>query len=183
MQTEFHSNERRERWDLSFLVDAKVAARRSKDPSTKVGAVAVRPDLTHASQGYNGFPRGVADTEERLNTREIKYDLVVHAETNAILTAKEPLTGCTLYLTFPPCIRCTTSIIQAGISRVVAIKPTEEQEARWGFSKSRDLLAEVGIELTEYEHSQVIVSAAQDGIAFIDLTDKAPRFECCSCAS
>jgi len=180
MRTEFDSNERRERWDLSFLVDAKVAARRSKDPSTKVGAVAVRPDLTHASQGYNGFPRGVLDTEERLTNREIKYELVVHAETNALLTAKEPLVGYTLYCTFPPCVRCATSIIQAGIARVVSIKPTEEQEARWAFAKTRNLFAEVGIEMTEYEMDQVLLSAAGDGIAFIEWHNDRKLVSACS---
>lgn len=181
MRTEFDEKERRQRWDLSFLVDAKVAARRSKDPSTKVGAVVVRPDLTTASQGYNGFPRGIADTAERLNTREIKYDLVVHAETNALLAAKEPLNGCTMYTTFPPCIRCSTSIIQAGITRVVSIKPTEEQEARWEFEKTRDLLNEAGVELTEYEHSLVIVSAAEDGLAFFSEAHEAEKSQPCSC--
>ena len=181
MRTEFDEKERRQRWDLSFLVDAKVAARRSKDPSTKVGAVVVRPDLTTASQGYNGFPRGIADTAERLNTREIKYDLVVHAETNALLAAKEPLSGCTMYTTFPPCIRCATSVIQAGIARIVSIKPTEEQEARWGFYRTRDLLAEAGIEMTEYEHSLVDASAAKDGLAFVAEAHGAETAKPCSC--
>lgn len=169
------------KWDLSFLVDALVEARRSKDPSTKVGALIVRPDLTTASRGYNGFPRGIADTEERLNDRPTKYDLVVHAETNALLTAKEPLKGYTLYSTFPPCIRCVTSIIQAGIARVVSIQPTPEQEERWGFSKSRELLAEAGLLQAEYPRQDVIQAAWESGIIFADEKKRASITAACAC--
>ncbi|WLB77042.1 deoxycytidylate deaminase [Bradyrhizobium elkanii] len=90
---------KQERWDRYFLKVAQAVSTASKDPSTKVGAVIVRPDRTMASFGYNGFPRGIADTDERLNNREVKYDLVVHGEINAILTAREPLHG---YANAPP---------------------------------------------------------------------------------
>lgn len=164
---------RQKKWDLSYLVDAMVEARRSKDPSTKVGGIVVRPDLTTASRGYNGFPRRVADTDERLNDRTVKYELVVHAETNALLTAKEPITGYTMYTTFPPCIRCAVSIIQAGISRVVSIKPTPEQEERWGFGRTREIFTEAGILLDEYDLGDVLKSANDDGILFSEKLLKA----------
>jgi dCMP deaminase len=80
-------------WDAYFIGIAREVSTASKDPSTKVGAVIVRPDWTVAAMGYNGFPRGIADTPERLNDRETKYALVTHAEVNAILTAREPLHG------------------------------------------------------------------------------------------
>ena len=128
----------------------------------------MRPDLTTASRGYNGFPRGIADTPGRLNDREVKYELVVHAETNALLTAREPLHGYTLYCTFPPCSRCAVSIIQAGIVRVVAIKPTAEQEERWGFWRTRDLFKEAGIDISEYPIRDVVMSAAEDGVYFTE---------------
>jgi len=185
MESEFFDIEayhaRQKKWDLSYLVDAMVEARRSKDPSTKVGGIVVRPDLTTASRGYNGFPRRVADTEGRLTDRAIKLDLVVHAETNALLTAKEPLTGYTMYTTFPPCIRCAVSIIQAGIGRVVAIKPTPQQEERWGFGRTRDILQEAGIELQEYELGDVLESAKADGISFSEKLLKAMGKDAPSC--
>ena len=54
-----------EKWDRRFLALAEHVADWSKDPSTKTGAVIVRPDRTIASMGYNGFPRGMADTDDR----------------------------------------------------------------------------------------------------------------------
>lgn len=107
-------------WDNRFLVLARDISLWSKDPSTKCGAVIIRPDRTLASIGYNGFPRGVPDIEEHLSDREEKYPRVVHAELNAILNAREPLHGCTLYQ-FPgqSCSNCAAAIIQSGIRRVV----------------------------------------------------------------
>lgn len=140
-------------WDQYFLRIASVAASKSKDPSTQVGAVIVRPDKTIVSVSYNGFPRGVADTLERLNDRPTKYSLVVHAEMNAILSARESLNGYTLYtVPFMPCDRCFVHVIQAGIKRVVFPPATVSQEERWGeaFNRVRRLAQEVDIQLVEY---------------------------------
>ena len=92
----------------------------SKDPSTKVGAVIVRPDRSVVSVGYNGFPRGVSDKESRYNDKPTKYSLVVHAEANAILAAKEPVSDSVLYVTLFPCNECAKLIIQSGIRTIVA---------------------------------------------------------------
>lgn len=141
-------------WDEYFLRIAAVAASKSKDPSTQVGAVIVRPDNTQVSAGYNGFPRGVADTPERLNDRNIKYSLVIHAEMNAILTARESLNGCTLYtVPFMPCDRCFVHVIQAGIKRVVYTRATDDQNIRWGeaFARVLALATETNIEMVEYQ--------------------------------
>jgi dCMP deaminase len=103
-------------WHNWFFGLAEHVSTASKDPSTKVGAVIVRPDRTIASVGYNGFPRGVEDT---YTTREAKLLRTVHAEANAILTAHEPLHGYTLYVTpLHPCANCAALIIQAGIKHV-----------------------------------------------------------------
>jgi dCMP deaminase len=144
------TGERQRRWDLSFLEDAKHASRRSKDPSTQVGAVIIRPNMTEASRGYNGFARGVIDTPERLANRDLKYQLVIHAEENAILTARESLEGYTLYTwPMPPCDRCASRIIQAGIRRVVGTTEiNREKFDRWleSFQFARDLFIEAGVE-------------------------------------
>lgn len=108
-------------WDSYFLTVADAVATKSKDQSTKVGAVIVDGNKVIRATGYNGFPRGIADTAERLNDRAVKYSLITHAETNAILAAARvgvPLDGCTLYCTMHPCSRCAGLIIQAGIKRV-----------------------------------------------------------------
>jgi dCMP deaminase len=107
-------------WDQRMLQLAEHVSTWSKDPSTKVGAVITRPDHTIASVGFNGFPRGVHDTDERLENRSTKYNLVVHAEINAILHAHEPVNGYTLYVhPLFPCANCAGAIIQSGISTVV----------------------------------------------------------------
>jgi dCMP deaminase len=132
-------------WDRYFLSVAESVAGASKDPSTKVGAVIVRNDRTFVSFGYNGFPRGIADTAERLNDRTIKNDLVVHAEVNAIVTAREPLRGACIYIwPFLSCKKCALTVIQSGISRVVA--PYNDNE-RWAasFKEAQDLYDEAGV--------------------------------------
>lgn len=138
-------------WDEWFLGLAEYTASRSKDPSTKCGAVIVRPDRTIAALGYNGFPRGISDAEELLANREEKYKRVIHCEMNAILTAREPLPGYTLYVwPFLTCERCAVHVIQAGIKRVVAPEATTEQLARWAdsFSLSLALFDEANVEVT-----------------------------------
>lgn len=133
-------------WDDRFLKLAQHIAQWSKDPSTKVGAVIVRPNRTIASVGYNGFPRGVND-DERLNDRPYKYAMTVHAEANAILSANERLDGCTLYVTpLSPCSSCASIIIQSGIKRVVAYMPHQPEHWADSFAIARTMLDEAGIE-------------------------------------
>lgn len=111
----------RNKWDLRFIELAKHISLWSKDPSTCVGAVIVDKKNRVISLGYNGFPRGVKDTPERLNNREVKYSMVVHAEINALLFTTQPLDGATLYLfPFLSCSKCTAIIINSGIKRVIA---------------------------------------------------------------
>ena len=75
------------KWDQRFLELAKQISTWSKDPSTQVGCVVVGPDREIRSTGFNGLPRGIEDTSERLNNREIKYPMICHAEENAIMHA------------------------------------------------------------------------------------------------
>lgn len=137
-------------WDKRMLDLAAHIATWSKDPSTKVGAVIMRPDRTIASMGYNGFPRNVGDTAERYEDRDIKYAMVVHAEANAIVHSRESLLDMTIFLTLPPCADCAGLIIQSGIRRVVCIAPDAERRERWGssFEIMESMLLESGVELT-----------------------------------
>ena len=136
-------------WHARFLDLAEQIATWSKDPSRGVGAVIVSPMRQVIATGYNGLPRGFADLPERLR-RPVKYDIIVHAEMNAIVqcarNAVSPV-GATLYSSFSPCINCALSIVQAGIERVVtwAIKEGDEH---WNDSiaKSIVLFEETGIE-------------------------------------
>ena len=76
-----------EKWDRRFLDLASHICGWSKDPSTKVGCVVVGEDREIRSTGFNGFPRGIEDSMERLDDRELKYPLICHAEENAIMHA------------------------------------------------------------------------------------------------
>lgn len=136
------------KWDHRFLGLASFIAGWSKDPSTKVGAVITRGNKI-VSVGYNGFAHGVEDTDARLNEREVKYKLVVHAEPNAIITAKQDLTGCTMYVwPLMPCHACASLIAQAGITKVVTVY---DPNPRWAdsFELSRMIFREAGVELIE----------------------------------
>ena len=111
-----------DKWDMRFLDLATHISEWSKDPSTKVGCVVVGPDREIRSTGFNGFPRGILDSDDRLTDRDLKYPLICHAEENAIMHAARiglALKGCTAYVTWPPCTRCARSLIQAGISEIV----------------------------------------------------------------
>ena len=137
-------------WDNRFLDMAKLVSTWSKDPSTKVGAVIVDPSNRLVSVGYNGFPKHVTDNE-RLLDREKKYDIIVHAEVNAILFANKKVNGCTLYTwPFQPCPRCAGLIIQSGISRVVSIR---NRNPRWvdDFITAKQLLLEASVKLDIYD--------------------------------
>ena len=114
-------------WGEKYIHLAKEISTWSKDPSTKVGAIVVGCDGQILSQGFNGFPRGIKDSDERLNNRERKYELVVHAEMNAIYNASlngVSLKDSTLYVYgLPICNECAKGIIQVGIKKVVATRP------------------------------------------------------------
>lgn len=153
------------KWDRHFISLALENARMSKDPATQAGAVIVGPDREVRSMGYNGLPRGIADTPERLQNKDLKRSLIVHAEMNAILNAARigvSTRGCTLYLALTdetgqvwggaPCTRCTVEIIQAGITQVVA-KPFKNQTSYWTDSveQARALLQEAQVQYREID--------------------------------
>ena len=139
------------KWDFRFIELAKHISLWSKDPSTKVGCVVVGEDREIRSTGFNGFPRGIDDDEDRLTNREKKYPLICHAEENAIMHAARigvSLKNSTAYVTWPPCSRCARSLIQAGIKEVVYPDAGKIPE-RWqeDFTISNEMLREAGVEV------------------------------------
>jgi dCMP deaminase len=146
-------------WDRWFLGLAQYVSTASKDPSTKVGAVIVDQKRRVVSVGYNGFARGVSDSQERYADRQTKYKMVVHAERNAILFAGRSLEYCTLYTwPFCPCSVCAAMVIQAGITRVVAPMASPELLQRWGedMDLSRVMFHEavVKVDLLDYSNQK-----------------------------
>lgn len=122
------------KWDIRFLKIAKEISTWSKDPSSKIGAVIVNDDRRILATGYNGFPRGIEDSDERLNNREEKYPRIIHAELNALMNALYngvSVKGATLYVYgLPVCSDCTKSVIQSGIKRVV-LTATHNAPEKW----------------------------------------------------
>ena len=138
-----------DKWAQRFIDLAFHLSGWSKDPSTKVGCVVVGEDREIRSTGFNGFPRGISDDNERLTDRAKKYPLICHAEENAIMHAARigvSLKGNTAFVTWPPCSRCARSLIQAGIREVVYPTPQEIPE-RWleDFETSNGMLKEAGV--------------------------------------
>lgn len=145
-------------WDEYFIRIAHLVAQKSKDRSTKVGAVIVGPDREIRSTGFNGFPRGVNDYAEERHGRPAKYDWTVHAEANAIVNSARhgaATKDCTLYLNWEPypCAECAKLISNSGIVLVVgpAIpfggRPVANQiDWQEKFKVTRKMFAEVGVE-------------------------------------
>lgn len=139
-------------WDEYFMGAAILSGKRSKDPSTQVGACIVDENKKIVGTGYNGAPRGIDDADfpwERegdfLNT---KYAYVCHAELNAILNStKETLKNCTMYVALFPCNECAKAIIQSGIKRVVYL--SDKYKDVPAFIASRKLLEMASVEVSE----------------------------------
>jgi len=136
-------------WHQRFLALAAQIASWSKDPSRGVGAVIVSPRKQILSTGFNGLPVGIEDRPDRL-MRPVKYDLVCHAELNAIVQCARngvsPL-GCTIYTTFSPCVQCSLAIIQAGLAEVITVEHAASGDEHWQRSTdlARSLFDEAGV--------------------------------------
>lgn len=135
------------KWDKRFIDLATMVGGWSKEPRSRVGAVIVRPDRSIASLGFNGFPRGVDDSDERLADRPLKNSIAVHAEMNAILAAHSSVQGCTIYVTpLLPCSHCAGAIVQSGIKRVVATCGQMSQDWLESAKISQIIFDEAGVD-------------------------------------
>jgi len=149
-------------WANRFLDLARLVASWSKDPRTKVGAVAVLDKRTRET-GYNGLPQGVLDLPERM-LPPAKYIWTAHAEANMVATAARPrLAGTTVYVTHPCCSECAKLLIQAGVARVcigagetVMQNDPERQE---GFEAAMTMFREKGVEV-EFAAASIALSFA-----------------------
>lgn len=135
-------------WDEYFMGVALLSARRSKDPSTQVGACIINDKNKIVGAGYNGLPMGCDDDEfpwekqgDFLNT---KYPYICHAELNAILNnIGMDLKGCKIYTALFPCNECSKAIIQSGISEVIYL--SDKYEGSDIFKASKIMLDKAGV--------------------------------------
>lgn len=143
-------------WDEYFMGVAMLAAQRSKDPNTQVGACIVNDEKKILSVGYNGMPTGCHDDEmpwaregEMLDT---KYAFVCHAELNAILNNQgTSLKGAKIYVDLFPCNECAKAIIQSGIKEV--IYKSDKYANTDGTKASKKMLTMAGVKLTKYNET------------------------------
>ena len=155
-------------WDEYFMGIAMLAARRSKDPNTQVGACIVSQDNIIISTGYNGMPKGCSDDEfpwER-DGEETKYPYVVHAELNAVLNANgRDLQGSRIYVALFPCNECAKAIIQSGVKEVVYL--SDKYKDTMGNLASKRMLSAAGVKFTRLESNLKELS-----LSFIPEEDK-----------
>ena len=150
-------------WDDYFMGVSLLAADRSKDPSTQVGACIVSNDNRILSTGYNGFPQGCSDDEFPWNrdesVGETKYNFVVHAELNAILNAGgKSLVGSRIFVSLFPCHECAKAIIQAGVKEVVYL--SDKYNGTSSDNASKRMLNAAGVKLTKIKptKSQIVLN-------------------------
>ena len=139
-------------WDEYFMGVALLAAERSKDPSTQVGACIIDNNNRIISTGYNGFPKGCSDDEFPWNrdaaAGETKYPFVVHAELNAILNAQgTSVVNSRLYVSLFPCNECAKAIIQSGVREVVYL--SDKYNGTPTDIASKKMLEAAGVKLTK----------------------------------
>ena len=141
-------------WDEYFMGIAMLAARRSKDPNTQVGACIVSPENIIISTGYNGMPKGCSDDEypwER-EGEQTKYPYVVHAELNAVLNANgRDLRGSKLYVALFPCNECAKAIIQSGVKEVYYL--SDKYADSMSTLASKRMLDSAGVRYTQLRPS------------------------------
>ena len=145
-------------WDEYFMGIAKLAAERSKDPNTRVGACIVNDDKKIVSIGYNGMPKGVDEAQLSWNKGEgldSKYLYVCHAEFNAILNTRNgsALKGCRLYVTLFPCNECAKACVQVGIKEIIYLE--NKYADTISVQASKKMLELAGIKLRQFNAKEL----------------------------
>ncbi len=144
-------------WDEYFMLQAMIASFRSKDPSTKVGAVFVDENNHQVTMGYNGFIAGIDETQlpwgkdSSVGLENQKYGYVVHAEANAILHAKAPLKNATAYVTLFPCNECAKLIASSKVKEIVFLSDKHSD-------KTHSIIAKKIFDLSKIKYRQLPVS-------------------------
>ena len=158
-------------WDQYFISEAYLAACKSKDPSTQVGAVIVGPDREIRAKGFNGPPRGFNDDDDVVWQRPQKYSYIVCAEANCLYACALVGTsskGCHMYCTFHPCSKCAAAIVQAGIVELITHVefPGASQETNWAADRiiSDRILSECRVTVRQWSGVPLIREIRANGI-------------------
>ncbi|RZC40794.1 dCMP cyt deam 1 and/or APOBEC N domain containing protein [Asbolus verrucosus] len=142
-----------------FMAVCCLAAQRSKDPCTQVGACIADRKGNLISSGYNGMPRGCHDDEfpwgkGNSDPLKNKHLYVCHAELNAIANAMGPLEDCIIYVTLFPCNECAKLIIQHGITEVVYM--SDKHASKSGTVAAKLMFDSAGIKYWQFKSKKKI---------------------------
>lgn len=143
------------------LADAYTYAQFSQDRSTQNGGFLLGDNDQVIGVGWNSFPEGVQDLEER-HERPAKYEFTEHAERNCIYDAASQgfrTSGSTLVVAWAACADCARAIIQAGVIRVVTHLQAQEQcvptdgTVDWqaSIANALTMMEEAGVEVLFYD--------------------------------
>lgn len=142
---------------------ALLSAKRSKDPSTQVGACIVNNKNKIVGAGYNGLPTGCSDDDFPWDKQgaflDTKYPYICHAELNAILNnIGIDLQGCKIYTALFPCNECSKAIIQSGIKEIIYL--SDKYEGNDIFKASKIILDKANIKYRKVESkiAQLVLS-------------------------
>lgn len=139
-----------------YLSKAYILAQESKDPSTQNGALVLRAGgnrLSIIGSGVNALPKGVQDFPERWE-RPLKYQVVEHAERNAIFDSGSIPNGAIMVAPWAACADCARAIIQSGISVLVRHKQASDRSpANWkeSIGIADTMLQEAGVDVVDYD--------------------------------
>lgn len=144
-------------WDHYYMEVAETVRTRANCLGTKVGAVLVVGNRI-VSTGFNGTPAGFENCQDggcvrcrdrrlgelgraneasdkslaKKGSKQLDLCICVHAEANALLSGARfgnRTEGGTLYTTHAPCFACLKEAIQAGIERLVYLRPWSPSES------------------------------------------------------
>lgn len=154
-----------------FMSVAILTAKRSKDPSTQVGAVVVSEDKRIIGVGWNGMPSCKSGFNNDVafpwgktssNPLETKYMYVIHAEPNAIFHASESVRGCTMYLTWFPCSDCAKTVAQAGIKKLVYLHDVAGERYKTSMEAAKKIFEMSGVECVHYQKTNNLIDLKFD---------------------
>ena len=142
------------------MFEAVVLSSYSKDPRKQVGCKIVDNERIELSSGYNGFPRGIKDTQENLQNRDKKLRMIIHAEENAICSAARKghsLLGGIAFVTAHPCASCAGKLIQVGIRSVIYLEEKHSETKNWeeDYVLAKELFIEAGVLLLEVQRESI----------------------------
>ena len=141
-------------WSNYFMELAKLTSKRSKDPSSQVGACIVNKENKIISVGYNGLPNGMNDNDFNWSRNndflDSKYPYICHAEMNAIFNSNQILNlkDTIIYTTLYPCNECAKLITQSGIKKVIYLG--NKYANKPSFIASKRILESCNIEVIQF---------------------------------